>query len=86
MGDMNLIDVLMYLDHIIVFGKTLQESEERLEKVLKRLHDEGLKLSLEKCQFYQPSVNYLGHIVSVDEWPLIPRSWRPPPPGGGPLM
>lgn len=65
-GDMNLLEVLVYLDDVIVFGRTLEEHEERLEKVLKRLHDEGLKLSMEKCQFYQPSVNYLGHIVSEE--------------------
>lgn len=61
-----MIEVLVYLDDIIVFGQTLEEHEERLEKVLKRLHDEGLKLSMEKCQFYKPSVNYLGHIVSEE--------------------
>ncbi|XP_073455926.1 LOW QUALITY PROTEIN: uncharacterized protein [Aquarana catesbeiana] len=51
-GDMNLIEVLVYLDDIIVFGRTVEEHEERLEKFLKRLHEEGLKLSMEKCQFY----------------------------------
>ena len=65
-GDMNLIEVLVYLDDVIVFGRTLEEHEERLEKVLRRLHDEGLKISMEKCQFYQPSVSYLGHIVSAE--------------------
>ena len=43
MGDMKLIEVLVYLDDIIVFGKTLEEHEEHLEKVLKRLHDEGVE-------------------------------------------
>lgn len=66
MGDMNFIEVLVYLDDVIVFGKTLEEHEERLEKVLQRLKEEGLKLSLEKCQFYQNSVNYLGHVVSAE--------------------
>ncbi|XP_040216142.1 uncharacterized mitochondrial protein AtMg00860-like [Rana temporaria] len=65
-GDMILIEVLVYLDDIIVFGRTLEDHEQRLEKVLKRLHEEGLKLSREKCQFYQPSVHYLGHIVSAE--------------------
>lgn len=48
-GNMNLIKVLVYLGDIIIFGRTLGEHEEHLEKVLKRLHDEGLKLSLKKC-------------------------------------
>lgn len=62
---MNLVEVLVYLDDIIVFGKTLEEHEARLEKVFSRLCEQGLKLSLEKCQFYRTSVTYLGHVVSA---------------------
>lgn len=65
-GDMNLLEVLVYLDDLIVFGATLEEHEARLLKVLDRLKDEGLKLSLDKCQFCQPSVTYVGHIISQD--------------------
>ncbi|KAL4007883.1 hypothetical protein ACER0C_001735 [Sarotherodon galilaeus] len=65
-GDMNLLEVLVYLDDLIVFGATLEEHETRLLKVLDRLRDEGLKLSLDKCQFCQPSVTYVGHIISQD--------------------
>lgn len=42
-------------------GKT-----QRLGNVFQRLHDKGLKLSLEMCQFYQISVTYLGDIVSAE--------------------
>lgn len=62
MGDMNLLEVLVYLDDVIVFGRTLEEHEQRLLKVLDRLKEEGLKLSLDKCQFCCPSVTYLGHV------------------------
>lgn len=65
-GDMNLTEVLVYLNDIIVFSSILEEYEEWHEKVLQRLHDEGLKLSLKKYQFYQPSVTYLGHVVSAE--------------------
>ena len=63
-GDMHLLEVIVYLDDLIVFGKTLEEHEERLLKVLDRLEDCGLKLSIDKCQFCQPQVTYVGHIVS----------------------
>ncbi len=63
-GDMNLLQCLVYLDDLIVFGKTLEEHEERLLKVLDRLEESGLKISLEKCQFCQAQVKYVGHIVS----------------------
>lgn len=65
-GDMNLIQVLVYLDDLIVFGRTLQEHEERLLKVLDRLEECGLKISIDKCQFCQPQVKFLGHIVSAE--------------------
>lgn len=61
--DMNLLQVLVYLDDLIVFGKTLDEHEERLLKVLDRLQEAGLKISLDKCQFCQTKV---GHIVSAE--------------------
>ncbi|KAL6470658.1 hypothetical protein MHYP_G00217770 [Metynnis hypsauchen] len=65
-GDMNLLQVLVYLDDLIVFGATLEEHEERLLRVLDRLEDVGLKVSLDKCQFCQPKVRYMGHIVSAE--------------------
>ncbi|CAM5074050.1 unnamed protein product [Natator depressus] len=64
-GDMNLLQVLIYLDDLIVFGRTLEEHEERL-KLLDRLEAYGLKLSIDKCQFCRTSVKYLGHIVSQE--------------------
>lgn len=64
MGDINLKEVLVFLDDLIVFSKTLEEHERRLLQVLTRLREYGLKLSPEKCRFFQTSVKYLGHIVS----------------------
>ncbi|XP_068078506.1 heat shock 70 kDa protein 12B isoform X1 [Danio rerio] len=64
MGDINLKEVLVFIDDLIVFSATLEEHEERLLRVLHRLKDYGLKLSPEKCTFFQTSVRYLGHIVS----------------------
>ncbi|KAK7945434.1 hypothetical protein WMY93_001162 [Mugilogobius chulae] len=63
-GDMHLLQVIVYLDDIIVFGKTLEEHEQRLLKVLDRLEEYGLKVSIDKCQFCQSQVKYVGHIVS----------------------
>ncbi|KAI5094884.1 hypothetical protein C0J45_14959, partial [Silurus meridionalis] len=64
MGDLNRKEVLVFIDDLIVFSKTLEEHETRLMQVLKRLRDFGLKLSPEKCKFCQTAVRYFGHIVS----------------------
>ncbi len=75
-GDMNLLQCLVYLDDLIVFGKTLEEHEERLLKVLDRLEESGLKISLEKCQFCQAQVKYVGHIVSAEGISTDPEKVR----------
>ncbi len=66
MGDLHRKQVLVFIDDLIVFSKTLEEHESRLVQVLNRLKEYGLKLSPEKCSFFQASVKYLGHVVSRD--------------------
>jgi hypothetical protein len=64
LGTMNLSWAIAFLDDLIVFSHTLEEHEERLRAALTRLRQFGLKLSPEKCSFFQCSVRYLGHIIS----------------------
>ena len=77
---------LVYLDDIVVFGKTFEQTLARLRLVMERLKAAGLKLKASKCKWFQKSVQYLGHIVSaegikcdpekietVKDWP-IPKS------------
>jgi len=66
MSDINLKEAIVFLDNIIVFSDTLEEHERRLQRVVDRLREYGLKLNLSKCKFFQTSVKYLGHIVSRD--------------------
>lgn len=66
MGEFNLKEVLVFIDDIIIFSDTLEHHEASLLKVLQRLKEYGLKLSPEKCKFFQTSVCYLGHVVSAD--------------------
>lgn len=63
-GDMNLHEVLVFLDDLIIFSDSLEEHEQRLMRVLHRLQEYGLKLSPEKCKFFQTTVRYLGHVIS----------------------
>lgn len=61
-----LLQVLVFFVDLIVFGKTLEEHKEQLLKVLDRLCEVGLKISLDKCHFCQTKVKYVGHIVSTE--------------------
>ena len=56
--------LLVYLDDILVYSKTVDEHLERLELVLSKLHQHGLKLEPKKCQFFKRKVNFLGHEIS----------------------
>lgn len=55
---------LAYLDDIVVFSSTVEQHLERLEVVLGRLQQEGLKAKLANCAFFQKEVCYLGHVIS----------------------
>ena len=55
---------VLYLDDIVVFGKSFDDHFVNLEKVLSRLSVAGLKLKPKKCHFLQKEISFLGHIVS----------------------
>ncbi len=57
---------LIYLDDVIVFGKDLDSTLLNLAQVFERFRVAGLKLKPKKCNFFRPSVLYLGHIVSEE--------------------
>ena len=59
-------NVCVYIDDILVAGKTYQEHINSLEKVLARLSEAGLRLKKEKCCFTTPSVTYLGYCINKD--------------------
>ena len=55
---------LIYLDDIIVHGRTFESMLLNLDMVLGKLQEAGLKLKPRKCQLFKKEVEYLGHIVS----------------------
>lgn len=63
-GDQQCQSLLLYLDDIVVFSGSVNQHLERLGVVLSRLEQEGLKVKLSKCAFFQQQVRYLGHVIS----------------------
>ena len=55
---------VLCVDDIICFSKTVDEHVARLDEILSRIRDAGLKLSPGKCKFFQHQVSFLGHTVS----------------------
>ena len=58
LGDLNNMCCVVYLDEIIVFGKTVEEHVSRLEAVIQRLSEHGFKLKASKCKLLQNRVKY----------------------------
>jgi len=80
--------VVVYLDDILIFSKTLGEHITHVSKVLQVLQDNYLIAKLEKCVFHVPEIEFLGHIISgtqiktdptkiaaVKDWP-VPNSLK----------
>ncbi|XP_063850972.1 uncharacterized protein LOC135094643 [Scylla paramamosain] len=87
-SDQVFVTLLVYLDDLLVFARSVDEHLDRLEGMLKLLRKHGLKLKPSKCHILKPQVRYLGFIISkegintdpekiraVQEWP-VPRTVR----------
>lgn len=59
-------NTMVYLDDVIIFTATRTEHEQALRLLLTRLAEYNLKISLNKCQFFQKEVQFLGFLVSGD--------------------
>ena len=55
---------LVYLDDVVVVGRSFEEHLRNLQNVFERLRGAGLRLKPKKCAFLQDEVLYLGHLVS----------------------
>jgi transposase InsO family protein len=58
--------VVVYLDDILIYSRSLEEHVEHLRAVLTRLREQKLFAKLKKCEFAQSSIGYLGHVISKD--------------------
>ena len=65
-GDANLSWCVVYLDDIIVFGKTPEEHLQRLAAVFEKLRQGTLKFKPSKYNFFKTQISYLGHLVSKE--------------------
>lgn len=55
-----------YFDDIIIQGSTVAECRDRLTRCLTKMRTLNLHINLDKCQFFESEINYLGHKISFD--------------------
>ena len=58
--------VSVYLDDILIFSKTPEEHITHVETVVNKIKEHGSFLKLSKCEFFQTTNKYLGHLINCD--------------------
>ena len=79
--------VIVFLDDILIFSRTLEEHERHVRRVLEILRRHKLYAKESKCELIKTEVEFLGHIVgrdgvrmmeskvkAVQEWPTPTRA------------
>jgi hypothetical protein len=61
-----LVNVIVYIDDILLHSKTHQEHRNQLEKMFNRLRNTNLNVNLKKCEFGADNVSYLGYRLTPD--------------------
>ena len=77
------VTCLVYIDDIIVFGRTFEEHLVRLRDVFGRIRTANLKIKSSKCSFFQRTVSFLGYVISENGIVMQPekieviQTWSP---------
>jgi hypothetical protein len=76
--------VVVFIDDILVYSRSMEEHEEHLWVVLQRLWDHQLYAKFSKCEFLINELPFLGHVISpegitVDSGKVQDvLDWKPP--------
>ena len=63
LGDQQFVTLLLYLNDICIFAPTIDKMLDHIELVFDRLKQFNLKIKPKKCQFFDTSILFLGHIL-----------------------
>jgi hypothetical protein len=76
--------VVVFIDDILIFSKTMEEHEDHLRLVLEKLRSIQLYTKFSKCEFWLTEVTFLGHVISAGGVSVDPGkvndvlNWMPP--------
>jgi hypothetical protein len=57
--------LVVFLDDILIFSRTVEEHREHVRKVLQLLRENKLYANESKCEFFKQFISFLGHVVSA---------------------
>ena len=76
--------VIVFIDDILIYSKSEKEHEEHLRLILELLRKEKLYAKFFKCEFWIPTVQFLGHVIDRQGVQVDPakieaiKSWAAP--------
>ena len=65
--------VVIFIDDILVYSKSMEEHVYHLRTVLQTLREQQLYAKFSKCDFWLESVAVLGHVMSKDGIQVDPQ-------------
>ncbi len=73
---LNIKNVLVYIDNLLIHTANHEDHLKVLEKVFERLHQNHLKVNLEKCVFGNQEVSYLGFTLTSQGINQVKTSYK----------
>ena len=76
--------VVVFIDDILIYSKSVQEHEQHLRVVLEKLKAHKLYAKFSKCEFWLEKVAFLGHILTAEGVAVDPEkveavsNWQQP--------
>src|ERR1700733_10184165 len=61
----DLEDVEIYIDDLLIASETEEEHLQTLQQVFQRFEQHNLKLAIDKCEFLQEQLVFLGQVISI---------------------
>ena len=58
--------VIVFIDDILVYSRTMEEHELHLKILLEKLREKKLYAKFSQCEFWLGKVAFLGHVVSKE--------------------
>jgi hypothetical protein len=76
--------VVVFIDDILIYSKSVEEYEQHLRVVLEKLRAHKLYAKFSKCEFWLEKVAFLGHILTTEGVAVDPEkikavsNWQQP--------
>ncbi|GJZ98169.1 putative reverse transcriptase domain-containing protein [Tanacetum coccineum] len=76
--------MIVFIDDILIYSKSIKEDEGHLKLILKLLKEEELYTKFSKCEFWLSKVQFLGHVIDSEGIHVYPakiksiKDWASP--------